>query len=235
MKSKLFFLTIFILILSFSSFAQKSGKKYYITGQVLDLDNKPVSGAMVLIDNKSTDVITNDSGKYKVKVKPNAAIISIVNLSSGVINEEINGRIVINFNLNIVVPSVNMTKQESADNEVVNIGYGSVQKKDLATGAGNIDGQNSKFASCQSVYDIIKMEVPGATVVGSQVTLRGVGTINGKSDPLFLVDGIEVKDLENISPRTVKSINVLTGSDASIYGAKAANGVIMISLVKNNK
>ena len=66
MKTKTFLLVIFSLTLSFSSFAQNSGKKYYITGQVLDVNDKPVFGATVLIDNKSTDVSTDKNGMYKV-------------------------------------------------------------------------------------------------------------------------------------------------------------------------
>jgi len=231
MKSIILLLSIFIITSSVSSFAQKSGKKHYITGQVLDIDNKPVSGAMVLIDNKSLDVITDDKGMYKVKVKADAAIISILNLSGGILNEVINGRIVINFKLNNVIPQEESVKQENPDNEVVNIGYGYAQKKDLATSVGSINGQNSRYASYQNIYEMIKAEIPGVQVVGEKIIIRGMGTINASSDPLVLVDGIENNTLDVINPRLVKSINILKGSDAAIYGAKAANGVILITLI----
>ena len=233
MKSKILFLTILLLSLSVSSFALKSGKKYYLTGQVLDVNNKPVSGAMVLIDNKSTDVITDDKGKYKVKVKADAAQISVLNLSGALMKEEIKGRMVINFTLNDAILPKEMVVQENPDNEVVNIGYGSAQKKDLASSVGNIDGQNKKFASYHSIFDMIKGEVPGVQVAGNSITIRGIGTINGSSNPLILVDGVEISidGLGAIAPRTVRSINILNGSDAAIYGAKAANGVILITLM----
>ena len=233
MKSKILFLTILLLSLSVSSFALKPGKKYYLTGQVLDVNNKPVSGAMVLIDNKSTDVITDDKGMYKVKVKADAAQISVLNLSGALMKEEIKGRMVINFTLNDAILPKEMVVQENPDNEVVNIGYGSAQKKDLASSVGNIDGQNKKFASYHSIFDMIKGEVPGVQVAGNSITIRGIGTINGSSNPLILVDGVEISidGLGAIAPRTVRSINILNGSDAAIYGAKAANGVILISLM----
>ena len=91
MKSTILLLSIFIFASSVNSFAQKSGKKYYITGQVLDNNNKPVSGAIVLIDNKKSDVTTDDKGMYKIKIKADAAIISILNLSGSLMNEVING------------------------------------------------------------------------------------------------------------------------------------------------
>ena len=236
MKSTVLLLSIFIITSSVSSFAQKSGKKYFITGQVLDINDKPVSGAMVFIDNKSSDVTTDNNGMYKVKIKADAAIISILNLSGGLMKEAIKGRLVINFKLNNVIPQVETVKQENPDNEVVNIGYGYARKKDMATSVGNINGQNTKYASYQNVYQMIQGEVPGVQVVGKKITIRGIGTINASSDPLVLVDGIDMllnanNTLDAIDPRLVKSIDILKGSDAAIYGSKAANGVILITLI----
>ena len=234
MKTKTFILVVFILTLSVSSFAQKSGKKYYITGQVLDINDKPVSGAMVLVDNKSSDVITDDKGMYKVKVKADAATISIFNISCGLMNEEINGRIVINFKLNNEISHKETVKPENTNNEVVDIGYGSVQKKYLAgSSVGNINGQNNKYASYQNIFDLIKGEIAGVQVSGKTITIRGVGTITASSNPLVIVDGIEqsLNEIDTIDPRMVKSINILKGSDASIYGSKGANGVILITLI----
>lgn len=147
--------------------------------------------------------------------------------------EEINGRTVINFSLSEAMPPKEVVMQENPENEVVNIGYGSVQKKDLTSSVGNIDGQNKKFASYHSIFDVIKGEVPGVLVAGNSITIRGIGTVNASSDPLILVDGVEVKieSLGAIVPQTVRSISILSGSDASIYGSKAANGVIMITLM----
>jgi TonB-dependent SusC/RagA subfamily outer membrane receptor len=223
---------VFILALSFNSFAQKSGKKYYITGQVLDINNKPVSGAMVLIDDKGSDVVTDDKGMYKVKVKADAAIISIVNLSSGLLSEEINGRIVIDFKLDDVIPHEETVKLENTENEVVNIGYGTVQKKYLVTSDVSIEGQNNRYASYQSVYEMIKAEVPGVQVQGRSITIRGIATINSSSAPLVLVNGIEVpSDNIDIPPSEVKSINILKGPEAAIYGSRGGNGVILITLI----
>lgn len=230
MKTKKIILVIFILTLTLSSFAQKSGKKYYITGQVLDFSNNPVSGASVLIDNKSTDVTTDDNGMYKVKVKADAVTLSIFNLSSGVTNEQINGRIVINFKLNKVIIPEKAVKQENTDNEVVNIGYGTAQKKNMASNVGTIDAQKNRYSMYESVYEMLQGEVPGVQVVGKNVRIRGIGTMNGSSEPLVLVNGIE-SPLEMVNPRMVKSISILKGSDASIYGSKGANGVILITLI----
>jgi len=230
MKTKIFILIIFSLTLSLGSFAQKSGKKYYITGQVLDLNNQPVSGAMVLIDNNSSDVITNAQGMYKVKVRADAATISIVSLSSGLLSEEINGRIVIDFKLDNVSPEVTV-KEDNTENEVVDIGYGTTPKKHLVTSDSKITG-NSKYAHYQTVYEMIKAEVPGAIVQGNNIVIRGIATINSSTAPLVFVNGSEVSSGDiQVEPSQVKSINVLKGPEAAIYGSRGANGVILITLI----
>lgn len=233
MKKSILLLSIFIIVSSISSVAQNSGKKHYITGQVLDINNKPVSGAMVLIDNKSSDVITNNNGMYKVKIKRDAKIISILNLSGGLMNEAINDRTVINFKIDNVPLQGLTVKQQNQDNEIVNIGYGYARKKDVATSTGNIDGQNTKYASYQDIYKMIQGELPGVQVEGKRIIIRGIGTINASSDPLVLVNGVEMLQnaLDAIDPHQVKSINILKGSDAAIYGSKGANGVILITLI----
>jgi TonB-dependent SusC/RagA subfamily outer membrane receptor len=106
----------------------------------------------------------------------------------------------------------------------------------VATNVGNINGQNTKYASYQNVYDMIQGEIAGVEVHGKKITIRGIATINGSSDPLVLVNGIDMLQdasttLDAIDPHMVKSIDILKGSAAAIYGSKAANGVILITLI----
>jgi TonB-dependent SusC/RagA subfamily outer membrane receptor len=71
---------------------------------------------------------------------------------------------------------------------------------------------------------------PGVQVNGTRVIIQGQSTIIGSTDPLFVVDGSIVTSIEGISPQTVKSIEILKGPSASIYGSRGANGVILITL-----
>jgi len=229
MKTNKIFLVLFILSLSCSVFAQNSGKKYYITGQVLDANGKPLFGATVLVDNKSTDVATDVKGNYKVKVKPDAAVISVFSLSSGLlINEEINGRVVINFKFEDA-----MSQNANKENEEVNIGYGTVQKKDISSNITSVDGQKKRYSVYQNVYDMIRGELPNVQVVGEKIRVKGAYDTNSDQiDAIILVDGVETTSVSGIVPRMVKSISVLTGADASIYGSRSAHGVILITLTK---
>jgi TonB-dependent SusC/RagA subfamily outer membrane receptor len=233
MKTTKFLLAFFVLSLSFGSFAQNSGKKYFITGQVLDANNRPVARATLLVDNKNTDVITDKDGNYKVKVKPNATMLSVFALSSGMlINEEIKGRVVINFKLDVAASQKEATQQESPGNEEVNVGYGTVQKKDMSSKVASVDGKKNRYAAYQNMYDLIRAEVPNVQIVGETIRLKGAYDTNSSQiDALILVDGVEAS-LSGIVPRMVKSVSVLTGADASIYGARSAHGVILITLNK---
>ncbi len=231
MKTKILVLIILFLPLSISSFAQKSGKKYYITGQVVDMNNQPVSGCMVFVDNKNSNVITDNKGMYKVRVKADAAVVSIVTLSNGFLNEDINGRIVINFKLENAMSEEATVQQENPDNEAVDIGYGTVKKKHLVSGDNKIKGQN-RYANYQDIYEMIKAECPGVLVSGNRIIIRGIATINSDTSPLVFVNGVEISPYDiQIPPSQVKSINILKGPDAAIYGSRGANGAILITLI----
>lgn len=233
MKAYKFFLVILILSLSTGSFAQNSGKKHYITGQVFDANNKPVAGASLLVDNKSADVFTDANGNYKVKVKPDATVLSVFALSSGLIlNEEIKGREVINFRFDGGVAQNEAPQKMNPGSEEVNIGYGTIAKKDMSTNIATVTGKKSRYSAYQNIYDLIRGEVPNVQISGDKIILKGAyDTNSGQIDALILVDGVEAP-LSGIIPRMVKSISVLNGDDASIYGARSAHGVILITLTK---
>jgi TonB-dependent SusC/RagA subfamily outer membrane receptor len=226
------FIVIFTLSLlicySHVSFGQKTNRKITITGKVMDVKQKPVEGAVIFIDKVKTNSVTDQHGYYKVKVSPDAKEILVFTLFNGASEEEIKGRTSIDFILT-GKRSEPINKDKTADNEVVNIGYGTSQKRDVTTSVGVIDGQDPKFASYQSIYDMIRGQVPGVEVVGESIKIRGSSSLNISTEPLFVVDGVIVNSIDDISPQTVKSIEVLKGPAASVYGTRGANGVILIT------
>jgi hypothetical protein len=127
MKSKYFFLiplSLFIFVLPLS--AQKENKKKILTGYVTDANMNPVSGAMILIDKNRTNVATDSRGYYKVKIKPDATLLTVFSVTSGVGEDSIEGRASINIKLNTIQskPETETTTDNSA-----NIGYGYVNPK----------------------------------------------------------------------------------------------------------
>ncbi len=115
--------------------------------------------------------------------------------------------------------------------EPIDIGYTVVKRKSVTASVGKIDGSNPKYASYSTIYEMIRGEVPGVHVNGNSIMIRGATTLYGSTEPLFIVDGVPVITIDNIQPQMVKSIEVLKGSAASIYGARGSNGVILINLI----
>ena len=111
---------------------------------------------------------------------------------------------------------------------MVNTGYESLPAESLTTSVSVVEGDD--IVPYKDIYEMIKGKCVGVMVTGHSITIRGKGSINCPTEPLFVVDGVAVEDVSFINPREVKSISVLKDASASIYGVRGANGVILINL-----
>jgi TonB-dependent starch-binding outer membrane protein SusC len=229
-----FFLCIFLTFNSFTtSYGQKSDKKITITGSVVDETNAPIANAIIMVDGEKTGSLTNNKGSYKIKVNPENKKIGVFTYTNGIVEEEISGREKVNFTFKGSVPDQKSGKIEYGD-EAIDMGYGTVKKKTVTGSVGKIDGTQSKYASYNSIYEMLRGEVPGVVVNGNSIMIRGTSTVNAGTEPMFVVDGVPVNTIDNIQPQMVKSIQVLKGSSAAIYGSRGSNGVIIITLLSGN-
>jgi TonB-dependent SusC/RagA subfamily outer membrane receptor len=232
MKPKLFFLIIISLLSVVCASGQDNPKKISISGVVVDPYKRPVPGAEIIIDGVQSGKSTDKNGFYKVKIKSTSERIGIYTLHPSTIQERINGRTTINFSLNDSITQQIYRQKNLYGEEVVNVGYGSQKRKSLTSSVGQVDGTEERFASYSSIYDMLRGEIPGVEVVGHSITIRGASTATSSTEPLFVVDGTPVNSIDHVLPQEVKSINVLKGSSASIYGSRGTNGVILITLKK---
>jgi TonB-dependent SusC/RagA subfamily outer membrane receptor len=232
MRTKILFLILLSFLCLNSLTGQKNDKKITITGYVVDKYQYPVSNASVLIDNEQINIVTDNKGYFKVKAPVSAEKITIIPLGSEAVEEAISGRKRINFTLDAVITR-QVTLQKATDgDEPINVGYGTIRKKDLTTSVNKIDGTQRKFASYNSIYDVIRGQVPGVRISGKSIKIQNSSSIYMSTEPLFIVDGISVKSIDDIPPQMVKSIEFLKGASASIYGSRGANGVILITLIR---
>jgi len=199
-----------------------------ISGRVTDSNNYPFQNAIIMIDGKNTKCLTDNEGFYKISVKASSTNIGIFTVPTGVIEEPIENRTRINFTLEDNVGRKAEAIPESDD--LVNIGYSSVRNEDMIDPIHRIDGSDTKFISYTNIYEMIKSEVPGVLVSGNSITIRGPNSILSSNEPMFVVDGMMVESIDGIPPGQVKSIEVLKGPSAAIYGSRGANGVILIQL-----
>jgi TonB-dependent SusC/RagA subfamily outer membrane receptor len=102
-------------------------------------------------------------------------------------------------------------------------------QKNTPEKSGVINIRDSSVPVYQDIYDMIRGRVAGVEVSGKSIKIRGTNSLNISTEPLFVVDGIVVREIDDIAPETVKSIEILKGPDASAYGIRGSNGVIVIT------
>lgn len=225
---------LFFLIMAFLAIqpvmGQQSGKKVTITGVVVDLSGYPVPDAFLMVDGTKSKLVTDHKGMYKIRVKTSATRIGIFTSPPANIEERIDGRTTINFALpDSIVVQIKSQRYEYFEEEV-NVGYGTEKRKNVTVPVSKIDGKKDRYASYNTIYEMIRGEVPGVQVTGTSIRIRDSWSVNGETEPLFVVNGTPVISIEGIHPQAVKSISILKGSAASIYGTRGMNGVILITL-----
>ena len=203
---------------------QQATKK--ITGTVVDAMG-PVIGASILEKGTTNGTVTDFDGNFSLSVNPGATIVvSFIGFET----QEIKVGDQTNFNITL--------KDDNAVlEEVVVIGYG-VQKKKLVTGATvQVKGDDIAKLNTTSALTAMQSQSPGVQIVqstgqagdGFKVNIRGIGT-TGDSAPLVIIDGVSGGDLNALNPNDIESIDVLKdAASAAIYGARAANGVILVT------
>ena len=119
--------------------------------------------------------------------------------------------------------------QAPREDPEVNVGYGTARKSELSQPVSSVK-INDNERTYRDIYEYLEGRVAGVMVTtDKRIIVRGVGTVNGTTDPLIMVDGTEMQDISALNPNDIKSVDVLKGSSASIYGMRGANGVILIT------
>lgn len=218
---------IFIFSLCFT-FSMLNAQNKSITGKVLDESNEPLPGVNIVLKGTTIGTISDTNGSFKLQVPQDAKTISLTYI--GYIVQEINVAGKTNIEVKLVPNSLML-------DEVVAIGYGSVKKSDLTGAVGAISGANISKRKTTQVSQALQGAVPGLMVTrnnntpGSTATIRvrGITTI-GDSNPLIILDGVPVDDINNINPNDIENVSVLKdAASASIYGSRAASGVILVT------
>ncbi len=198
-----------------------------VKGTVIDEAGEPIIGATVQVQGAKTGAITDFEGNFSVEAASNATLlISYVGYVTETVS--VQGR-----------NNIQVTLKEDATslNDVVVIGYGT-QKKKLVTGATvQVKGEDIAKLNTTNALEAMQSSSPGVQITqsstqpgkGYKVYIRGIGT-TGNSAPLYVIDGVAGGSLDDINPADIESIDILKdAASAAIYGARAANGVILVT------
>jgi TonB-dependent SusC/RagA subfamily outer membrane receptor len=228
MKIKILFLILLSLLLSTGGYAQKSNKNVVVSGLVTDANQQPVKGVKIFVDNIDTKVVTDRKGRYKVKISPDAGIISTYTSSGGMTNISVNGQTTVDFTL----PGSGKTQNNNDSKKAKSANTVPVESQNNGAMKFNkIEGDINKNSRYTTIYEMLIGTVPGVEVNGKQITIRGRSSFLGSTQPLFVVDGVIVGSIDDILPIDVKSIEVIKSSSAAIYGSRGSNGVIVIKRI----
>ncbi len=220
-------LLITLLLLAMGSLALSAQNKVKVTGTVLDKDGQAVVGAGVVEQGTLNGVATGIDGKYTIQVASGNSVLEFSCIGFETVRETVGTRQIIDV----------IMKDDTVLDEIVVIGYGTVKKKDLTGAIAAVDG--GKLAAVQGVglSQALQGSMPGVQVTrtsglpgaGATIRVRGVTTI-GDSDPLIIVDGVPVSSINDVDVDAIENVTVLKdAASASIYGARASAGVILIT------
>jgi len=220
-----------------------------ISGTVYDEMNQPLPGASVLVKGTTTGTVTSFNGDYKLIV-PKGATTLVISYTGYVTQEVlINNRSIIDIKMSLDLLSLD---------EVVVVGYGTQRRKDIAGAISTVKSEELVLSSSPSIGDVLRGKVSGLQITqnsaqpggGLDIQIRGAGSINASNDPLIVVDGFPITNfqqpgtgnrydggtqsvLNSFNPNDIESVSVLKDASAtSIYGSRAANGVILITTKK---
>ncbi len=213
-------LVLLCLMCSFSVFAQQK-----LTGTVSDEDANPIAGASVIEKGTTNGTVTEGNGSFSLSVSP-SGVLQISHPGYETIEVPVGNRAAVEITMAYVMLPMD---------EVVVIGYGTIRKADLSGSVTNVSGDKLAAVQATSVAQALQGTMPGVTVTrtnsmpgaGATIRIRGITTI-GDSNPLIIVDGVpgslsmDVDDIESISV-------LKDAASASIYGSRAAAGVILVT------
>jgi TonB-linked SusC/RagA family outer membrane protein len=231
--NKLSVLLFFFLSISFSVVAQTQT----IKGTITDESGKPIKGVSVFAKGIKKGVQTDDAGHFTISVKEADRydlIVSAVGFKSTIATTNGKTEVFIKLEQDVIVQ----------DEVVVNVGYGTLKKREVSSSVSSITAKDIKDVPINNASEALTGRLAGVQVTTSEgspdadvkIRVRGGGSITQSNDPLYIVDGVQVDNgLSTISPQDIQSIDVLKDAAATaIYGARGANGVIIVT-TKNAK
>lgn len=205
-----------------------------VTGKVTSSqDQQGIPGANVLIKGTATGTVTDASGSYAIEVSFTDAVLVFSSIGYSTSEIEVGGRTVIDVNLALDITQLS---------EVVVVGYGTQEKRDVTAAISSISAADIEKIPSTNTMDGMKGQIAGVDILQNggrpgeypDITIRGRRSINASNDPLFVIDGVPMTagtgTIYDFNPQDIASIEVLKDAAATaIYGSRGANGVILVT------
>lgn len=199
-----------------------------ITGTILASDGMPIPGVNILEKGTNNGVVSDFDGKYSITLRGGTKTLIFSYIGYKTIERSVGAETL-----------VNVTLEEDSQNldEVVVIGYAPVERKKVLGSISTVKAESIEQATPVQAFDAVQGKLAGVQILsnngpgqGFDIRIRGVSTFGSGTSPLYVVDGQQLDNIDNIDPNDIASLEVLKdGATAAIYGSKAANGVVLIT------
>lgn len=227
---------VMIALLFFVVVVNAAAQRKTVTGIVTDETGEPVIGASILEKGTTNGMMTNFNGEFSLDIASNGTlVVSYVGYKTQEVPVAGKSRI-----------TISLEEDSQLLREVVAIGYGSQTKKELTGSITSVKAEDFNKGIVSNPMGLVQGKVAGLTIIKNggddpaqnsyNVQLRGVGSLSGAAEPLYVIDGVPGGNLSTVAPSDIESIDVLKdGSAAAIYGTRANAGVILITTKRGTK
>ncbi len=221
---------LFFVLLFVSGLHWAYGQDRTITGRITDDTGVPLIGATVLVKNSTTGSVADFDGYYSLNIPQEDSTVLVYSFT-GYIPQEI---VVANQSVIDVSLSTDVFQLEG----VVVVGYGTQKRRDLTGSVSSVSAEMVEEVPVLSLDRALQGRASGVNVLQQsntpggevRVRIRGINSINGNNDPLYVIDGVIGANINTVDPNDIESIDVLKdAAAASIYGARGANGVVIVT------
>ncbi|WP_296620878.1 TonB-dependent receptor [Marivirga sp.] len=221
-------LTCFMLVFVLYAWAQDRT----VSGTVTDAETgEALPGVNVLLKGTGTGITTDLDGNYKISVPSDGGTLVFTFIGMEKVEVNIGARSVIDVQMETDVEQLS---------EVIVTGYGSVKRADLTSSISTVSGEDLQSIPIAGIDNLLQGKSPGVQVINQNgapganayIRVRGVGSVNASNEPLFIIDGIQLTSVQYnaINPNDIQDISILKDAAAtSIYGARASNGVVLVT------
>lgn len=226
---------LLLLVMMLGVCAPALAQQMKITGKVTDTGGEPLIGVSVRVDKSGNGTVTDLDGKYSIEA-PVKSVLMFSYIGYENAKETVDGRKVID---------VTMKERQDVLNEVVVIGYGTMDKKELTSAISHVGEKDFLTVSSLDPSMMIQGKVPGVSITNTgagdpnnqaSIQIRGVSSRSAGLGPLIVIDGVPGGNLTNINPNDIASFDILKdGAASAIYGTRGSNGVIVVTTKKGSK
>lgn len=220
MRLKIAFSIFFCFLFCFTIGAQNK-----FIGKVINNKKEPVVDAKVYLDDQLTEATVNARGYFEVEIPEDVKEINVYSPVYGLLSTAYSGE----PNLSFI-----FLEPPKEEKEQISVGYGEVDRETLTFAVAKIDTEKDiSIKAYSNIYDYMRGRLPGVRVTNdNKIIIRGINSLTLSSDPLFVVNGAIVDNIDFINVNDIREISVLKDASASIYGSRGTNGVILISMKK---